>query len=163
MARPIGTLGTIDTLTIGGRTFTDLTNLISLVGVFAGSTDIYCTFRKSNGSAGYTPSGSNRFQLGALVNQSVSIAATAGDYFVMAQSDNDAGFPSSTTLTNPVYVAANASLFINLSQDTTKQTAEFINYFNFIIANGKYLSIAGNSITGANSRWLLTAYGYEIT
>lgn len=54
MARPIGTLGNIPTITVGGRVFTDLTSLKFLAAyITTGSTDIYSSLRLTGTSTGY--------------------------------------------------------------------------------------------------------------
>ena len=51
MAKPIGTLGVIDSITVGGRAFTDLANLVVLAS--KNNTHQYYSFYEANGTGPY--------------------------------------------------------------------------------------------------------------
>lgn len=145
-------------LQVGGRMFTDLSNLIKLSAFCNGVGNGYSTFRKENGGlAGYTPSGSKSFKLQALIIRA-AVAQPAAAPFYIAQSDNDVGIASNTALTNAVYPAGNVltgSVFGGLSSTLAESQIEM----NFTIANGKYLSAYNNNQAGS---FILIGYGYEV-
>ena len=90
MATPIGTLGTIPTLTVGGRVFTDLENLIELSGA-GSSTSIYSTLRLSGASSGYQVPVGKILQIRAVQFTATTPAVLAAGY-----SDTDVGYATST-------------------------------------------------------------------
>lgn len=95
MAKPIGTLGTIPTVTIGGRVFTDLTNLLILQS-FTGNASRRGTFRL--GQTGYQAV--NTLTIYALEAHAASATAMQ---FQLAYGDTDLGFDSASALVTPVY------------------------------------------------------------
>ena len=134
------------TLTIGGRVFTDLANLIVL---YAGpGINSKSTFRTAGGSSGYTPSGSKTFVCAAW---RANIAA--GTSIQIGYTDNDVGLQSAGSFTNfvqpghgiPSFYAAGA--LENVEQILT----------DFTVPNGKYLSLDGG---GANL--IIQVFGYEV-
>lgn len=154
MARQIGTLGTIETVTVGGRVFTDMQNLIILTtGTIGGALNGTLRQIGSQSGAGYTPSGANNFR--ALAVRAVGY--TAGTGIELAQSDNDVGIQAATALTNPVYFGTEDSgggvpmLFTpNVSNGQDERA------ISGLILNGKFCSAVTTS-TGA----LVIVYGYE--
>ncbi len=155
MAKPIGTLGTIDSLTIAGRTFTNLSGLIIVYGSIL-TTSHSATFRKANGASGYTPSGSLAFKGYALRLSPSTVASTGGSYS-LAQSDNDVGLDSATSLTNPVYIAGSANAFaIAPPQTLAALPIDFA--IDIPVLNGKYLTL---NDSGGVGRIDAIVYGYE--
>lgn len=157
MAKPIGTLGTIDTLTVGGRVFTDLTNLI-ILGMANGG-GFNSTFRKQYPTnvtgAGYQVTGGKSLTLWAA-----QILALGADNIQILYSDNDVGLSSGTAFTNPVYPHGNTGYYIWSSTGGVNIATSFkawhdIN-MHFVIPAAKYVScIIGTNTTAAN------VYGYE--
>lgn len=163
MAQPIGTLGTIPTLTVGGRVFTDLDNLITLVAQEgASATSQNCTFRKVGVTGGYVVPALTTFKLIAI--KIVSVTATAGananGNLDILYADNDVGFGTNTAFTNPVYLGGDSSSVVRFqSLIATGQSSEFV--INFDIPAGKYPAIAGQfAVTGQED--MVIAYGYEV-
>lgn len=154
MAKPIGTLGTIPTLEIGGRVFTDLTTLIRLSG-FTNTND-NCTLRKSNGSAGYQVTGGTTLTIKAVKQTTRSALAGARLSILLAQSDNDAGVDSATALTNPVYEIGSGTYFPYVASDTLSPYWECDS--DFSIAATKYVSAVRQAAGAVN---IFTVYGYE--
>lgn len=151
MAKPIGTLGTVTTITVGGKVFTDLTNL-KILHCFTSSTGGNGTFRLNGTSVGYQ-AGANGFQIQAVR----AFTATSGidSSGQLLYSDNDVGFNSTTAFTNPVYsygVAGAADLLFKTG--TIFETA-----VNFTIPNTKYVSFAAPTATSIYS---IVVYGYEL-
>lgn len=150
MLQPIGTLGTIDNLTVGGRVFTDLTNLIQLYSENLATGGNF-TFRKLSASSGYAPSGVTFLPKAFnMVNPDASSRTAA-----ICSSDNDVGFSSASSLTNPVRPAGSASGAMFFAP--TLSNKEFP-LSGFVVSSGKFVS--GDCGTGGQStrHWL---YGYE--
>lgn len=152
--RAIGTLGTIDTVTEGGRVFTDVgvSTLITLCAVTTGSNN--CTFRKTNGTAAYTPSGSNKFRVLSIR----AYANTTGGIILVniAQSDNDVNFNTGTTaLTNPVYLCGSSQGILPCAAPASGGVfTPGEEALNFLLANGKYLSTDSHNVS-------IFVHGYE--
>lgn len=97
MARAIGTLGTIPSITVGGLVLTDLTNLIVLAGeVFTNSRT---SFRLPTASSGYAVTTGKTLKVHAM---RLNFQGTGGDAIFLTYSDNDVGFSSATAFTNSV-------------------------------------------------------------
>lgn len=102
MAKAIGTLGNVDSWTVGGVTFVDLANITVLIGFSTGSTK-GASLRKPNGTAGYAVAGTT-LALRAYRTEIRNATATATQIFKIAYADNDAGQDANPpTLTNGVY------------------------------------------------------------
>lgn len=156
MAKPIGTLGTIDTLQIGGRIFTDLTNLIVLFSSVNSGT--HATFLKTyptQGTSGYSVTGGK-----TLTVQAIQLfSQTAVNAFNLLYNDIDVGFDSSTSFTNPVYFTSGSS----------SQNASIPNIFSASVTQnqfyypfwrtpaGKFPSISWSSSNNQSA----FGYGYE--
>ncbi len=152
MARPIGTLGTIETLTIGGRVFTDMTNLITLVaGLAAGSS--HCSFRKPNGTAGYAVTGGKTLTLSA-----VQIQINAADLTRLLYSDNDVSPAAATAWTNAVYQGGNNSQSSYIVTGVTPTGTIISVNTNFQVLAGKYAGVEN----GGTAVHTFYAYGYEV-
>lgn len=137
-------------LTIGGRTFTDLDNLIILTCYSAATGG--GTFRAQGSSSGYQVTSGKTLRV--LAVKSTSGTSTATPTYLLAQSDNDIGLNSATALTNPVYHnGSSASLSMAAGYHTNEQA------IRFDVASGKYLSLTGAS-NGYGSTYI--AYCYEV-
>ncbi len=157
MAKPIGTLGTVDSLTVAGRVFSDMANLISLYTYTESNTK--GTFRKSNGSAGYPVTTAKTLTLGAM-RVIINAASSAVYPIQLAQSDNDLGLDSSSSLTNPLYYAGASTAGIILMGNPGILVSG-PGYFEsggfaFQVAATKYASIVA-----ASSHMHIQTWGYE--
>lgn len=146
-------LPTNNTLTVGGRVFTDFTNLIVLYASFGGATP-YSTARLMTGSGGtgYTPSGSNKFRV--LAVQAFANGGAAGAVGI-GYGNTDIGFASAAASTTPVYPGGGSSaqcLFMASSATVQAEAS-----MNFLVPNGKYLQLLGDGVSYASC----IIYGYE--
>ncbi len=153
MAKPIGTLGTIPTLTVGGRVFTDLDTLITLVAKCSGNQS---TLRKSGAQAGagYPVTALKTLNIYAL--RIIPTGATAGGF--IGQSDSDSGLSASSALTNPIYFGTESSVATSdiLQASGANTITEMAgNPLGKVLA-GKYLTIDANS-----AGLFVWAFGYE--
>lgn len=100
MAKAIGTLGTIPSLTVGGSVFTDLDNLIVLGGT--NSTNAFCTLRKPNGTAGYQVTAGKTLTQRALHFTDLDTAGNSATCSLL-YGDTDVGQNAAAAPTTPVY------------------------------------------------------------
>lgn len=150
-AGPVGGSPAVPSLTVGGRVFTDLSNLITLYG-YLGSNG-KTTFRKTGAVSGYQVTSGKTLTL-AAIRCFNDTAYTAGAGFQLFYSDNDTGVASVTVPTNPVYYgndAANGWIYQAQSGVSLEQI------LNFPIPSGKYVGGAGGA-SNSQSCWL---FGYE--
>lgn len=77
MPRAIGTLGTIDTLTVAGRTFTDLGNLITLGGTIPASPNVFIglSLTQTASPSNYQVTTGKTLTIGAIRGFSLSTSA----------------------------------------------------------------------------------------
>ncbi len=155
MAKPIGTLGTIETLTIGGYVFTNIAGLIVLAS--KGTTNGNCTLRKMNppGSAGYAVTSGK-----TLTIYAISMLSNAAMTNSLLYADNDVGLDTATSFTNPVYFGSGSATAVTMFVVPTSQTGingpmQFAPVFS--VPATKYPAIVTN--TGNTNS--VTAYGYE--
>lgn len=139
----------VDSLTLGERVVTDLSSIIVLGAYITGSTK--ATFRQPNGSAGYVvPTGSSFEVLGVTMHAVVAAAAPV----TLAYADNDLGFNSAGSFTNPVYLFGDSSytIFRNPGQSPTSLAPGKPTSFavNFTVPAGKYVQLY-HAAGGANS------------
>lgn len=158
-AQALGTssLVAVPALTVGNRVFTDVsTNLIQLV-CYATAAAGQCTFRKQNGTTGYTPSGSKDFYI--LAAREVVDVAGASGFCRLSYSDNDKGVKTATAPTNPVYYggAADNSAQVGATHAVAGAIAEQAigGGTGFKVLNTKY-----PGVTCDTAAWV-TVYGYE--
>lgn len=145
----------IPTLNIGGRIFTDLTNLIVLVGNGVGPTNLNSTLRKQNGSAGYQVPATKTFQALALRIMTSVTAANSGASILY--SDNDVGTRSPTVFTNPVYIGGSSTN--GTVGDGPFVAGQFTDTpLQFSIPTGKYVG----TITAGAGVYFYQVYGYEV-
>ncbi len=143
---------TAPTLTIGGRVFTDLTNLKILYCAGATGTP-RSACREANGTAGYLPSGSNKFRILAMV---ISGGTAGVSNTTVSYGDNDVGFLSNTAVTNQVFLAGTSNSYMVMGQLGGRYGFNEI-AINFLVLNGKYTIIE----TGVAGDIRFTVYGYE--
>jgi hypothetical protein len=150
----------VPSLTIGGRVFTDLTNLKILQGVANGTTNVRCSLREAGASAGYQVPVGKTFKVLAVVFQVGASAAGTSNSVAFAYSDNDVGVAASTAFTNPVYIGGNLDngAYMPLTALSNLTKTEFS--VNFDIPAGKYLGIQALSTGAVVVR--ATVYGYEV-
>lgn len=153
MATPIGTLGTIPTLTVGGRVFTDLTTLIILAG-YQGS-NARTTLRVPGASSGYPVTTGKTLTVHAARFSCSNTPGTQGYITQLVQSDNDLGYDSNTSYTNPKYYTAIANILFNGINNLPPPDKYEIAGLGFTVAATKYLSA---TLTASTTVW---AYGYE--
>lgn len=147
----IATPQAIPSITIGGRVFTDLKNLLILGGPTGGAVYGITTCRKQNGTAGYQTTAGKTLRITAL--EVTVLTAVATSCVSMGYSDTDLGRLVNTAPTNPVYMEGVAGYGFSTSETGIYQYA-----CNFTIPAGKYLFVNGN---GNASLTQCRLYGYE--
>lgn len=152
MAKPIGTLGNIDTITVGGRIFTDLSTIIIVTAPLDQSTGAKATFRLPGGTAGYPVTAAKTYTVHAIsLNANTAISG-----YQFLYSDNDVGLNTATAHTNPIY--ENGGSITVASVGTPANTFQGI-ATKFAIPAGKY---PGSIVVGAGSAGgHAQAWGYE--
>lgn len=150
MAKPIGTLGTIPTITVGGMVFTDLSTLIVL-GTLAGSGN-RGTFRNTAASSGYSVTSGKTLTIWAI--DIVSTQPTSDIEVTLAYSDNDVGFASATAFTNPVYEFGATNQFHGLAPAYGSRGSWAT---KFPVPAAKY-----PGVLNSNGQASIYAYGYEV-
>lgn len=149
----------IPALTIAGRVFTDLQNLIQLRGFAEGTTTVRCSMRKQNASAGYQVPVGKKFVVCGIRCRSTVSASNANLMLLLAYSDNDTGVNSSTAFTNAVYLGGSSNLAsLGGLSEVKDDEQEFT--LNFEVPAGKYLGMqvlasAANSVS-------VDVFGYEV-
>ncbi len=143
----------IRTLAIAGSTFTDLTNLIVLIGTFNAAVNGYSTLRLPSASAGYVVTTGKSLKIVAL-EVKVRAAGAAGDLLLFGSADTDQGLQTNTAPTNPVYPAG-----LNTSEAKDISVIGTIAYnVLYAVPSAKYLFFYNN---GSIATGTVTAYGYE--
>ena len=155
----LGTLGNIDTLTIGGRVFTDLTNLIILeMTANTGSGVVYSTFRLSNSSSGYQVTSGKTFTIYAI--QATSLTSTAR--ISLGYGNTDVGNDSSSA---PTSFVAEGHLIVAASPSAEPPRmiiggGSIVNFVaNFSIPSLKYPCFVSDGSGFQGSAFI---YGYEV-
>lgn len=153
MAKPIGTLGTIPTLTVGGWVFTDLDNLIQL----------YSSMSAQKYWAMVAPNGTGPYQ----VTVSTTLKIYAAQICNVAQSDSisallygdDVANNSNTPPTNAVYQGDFGTTFSGFGFFAAAAGVHsFITRFD--IPSQKYPHVIQNN--GAAAIAGVTVFGYEV-
>lgn len=127
---------TQQTLTIGGRVFTDLTNLIQ-VRCAVGGVDGNASFRKYDGTSGYLPSGSNNIRWLAYK----AYVQTAGKAAITS-STNDCGIATTTTPTGGAFIGGDLDAGVITGGQAANTLQE--GPLNWLVNNGEYTSIQGD-------------------
>lgn len=139
----------IPSLTVGGRVFTDLDNLIILSGGKL-LTNTRWTYRKAGESTGFQVPAGKIFRIMA-VN---ATGSTSGLGMAIAQSDNDAGMNTTTALTNPIYEDSIGGITIE-SGNARGDIREIS--LNFPILAEKFISASSYATSGS---LICRIYGY---
>lgn len=156
MATPIGTLGTIPTLTVGGRVFTDLTTLI-ILGGYALSNNSFASLRKPNGSAAYSITTAKTYTIYAAKLIGYTLGGTG--YINVLYGDTDAGMDAASAPTNAVYCNGDAATRYAGVGASSTGTGYFLDgsHTPFAVPAGKY--VASKFLNGGGTAFV---YGYEV-
>lgn len=153
MATPIGTLGTIPSLTVGGRVFTDLTNLIILSASTGGSANNVSTLRKFGASSGYQVTTGKTLTIYAI---KVISQSSTGEALNFGYGDTDVGIRAGTTNpTNAVFAIGDSSNMLISGLSQVGGVTELA--INLAVPSLKYV-FAKAGDTGVSG---FLAYGYE--
>lgn len=152
---PYGTLGNVETLTVGGRTFVNVPSLIQVTTFTSGGVT-YSTARLGNGSSGYAVTGGKTYQIGAL--KAVFNGSSSGGVLV-GYCDNDIGLSSATTPVNPNYFIGYTGTPGPAGIVTTvNPNGQYESNFSFNVPAGKYVFVQSeSSVVG-----YVTFFGYEV-
>jgi hypothetical protein len=153
MARPIGTLGVIDTITVGGRVFTDVSTLKILNGFVATNNNSVLS-DVSTATNGYIVPALKTFTIYALKAFHTGTSASSNQINIL-YADNNVANDSATAFTTPVY-SAGSSVTAAIIGHFTTPTIE--TSFLFAIPTGKYPSM----VRGGTGNIYIHAYGYEV-
>lgn len=144
------------TLQIGGRIFTDLSNLIVLTATVK-TASRYTTLRKVGASAGYQVPVGKTFTAHAMrILGTGSAQMTTG---ILLYGDTDVGYDSASAPTNPIFPGGFSEVsavraMISIVNTTYYNSAEVSNFFKIIAQ--KYPCIFSDNV---NANYLV--YGYE--
>lgn len=155
---PNGKVGSslVPSLTIGGRVFTDISNLIVLCGGPATAAR-FSTLRRPNGSAGYQITAGKTFRIEAIVIFSGTAASIAT--YNLLYGDTDVGLDSAAAPTTPVYCGGGATVYTAMvGRGTGGASEQFPQVFHphFDIPATKYACITVDKAASA-----VFVYGYE--
>lgn len=147
MATPIGTLGTIPSLSVGGVMFTDLSTLIVLFAPQNQASNTNTTARKAFAGAGYQVTSGKTYIIRATRFHSSAAAA-----YLLKYSDNDVGVVTATSFTNGVNMIG-----YSLGSDASPPANSVMESAPFApVPATKYVGTL--AVTGTGT---LTTYGYE--
>lgn len=153
--KQIGTLGTIDTITVGGRVLTNLASLITLNAILDGTNANWSTFRASNASAGYQVTAGKTLALVGANFSIVGAAASSGG--ILLYGDTDVTLSSGSAPTNPVYIFGDDP---GVGVPVMNGTADgiFGMALNFSIPSAKYPAVfSQGAVLG-----YIQIFGYEV-
>lgn len=148
------------TITVGGQTFYDRTNLIILTG-FAGSNGS-SSFKKTNvgsGGGSYQVPASKTFTVWALRLEINSVTAAIA-LFDLLYADNAIGYNSATAFTTPIYMGGGTTFLGHMKVTdgaNTQEAGENEYVLDFQVPTTKYLSCTQSGTTAI----LAKVYGYE--
>lgn len=149
----------IPCLTIAGRVFTDIDNMVLLKSYAEGTTNIRGTARKENASSGYKVPVGKKFIVKAVRLQATNTASNANQVLIVGYSDNDVGIAASTAFTNPVYPAGSSTAgAVGAMTAISNVVQEFI--MNFEVPAEKYIGIV--AVATAVNYITVEIYGYEV-
>lgn len=144
-------------LQVGGRTFTDLSNLKVLYGHVVGAGNGNCTLRENNTSSGYVvPVGKTFKALAIKITVITSNSSSTPNNLLYA--DADVGLASSTAFTNPVYII-NSSAYYGLPSVLSTSNNQIESSIKFDVIAGKYLCFTNGGSVFAGS---IEVFGYEV-
>jgi hypothetical protein len=157
MATPIGTLGTIPTVNVGGVIMT-VPGLIVLVTAVEGAGGRYGTFRLPGASSGYQVTAGKTLTIYAL--RFLVQSSAAGDCQFLGQANNDQGIISSTAPVSPIYVGGitPSSSTGNVGNLAIAQTNSELGGIFFPVASGTYAFFDNGAAAFDGT---IYAYGYE--
>lgn len=154
--KAIGTLGTIDLISIAGRQFTDLSSTTGVKvlawGSSAGASN--CTPRLPGTASGYQVPGGKTYQLWVVT---VQTNAGGSRDMKIAYCDNDVGWETSTGPTNAVYLGAQSTAVFSFPSGSSPSNQQF--FYRFDVPTGKYLFINGATTGDSMSGFMI---GYEV-
>lgn len=156
MAQIVGTLGAVETLTVGGRTFVNVSALITLQAWCDSNT--HAVMRKSGGTSGYAVTAGKVLTIEAMRvlngSQTGNIAIAA-----LAQVDTDIGMDSSSAFVNPVGMTTTSlsgpSFGVTVSSSIPGTSANDFGGLGFPVASTKFV---GAYMQATSRCW---AWGYE--
>lgn len=154
----VTTAGLTPCLTIGGLTFTDCSsNLIVLKAAVSTNGAAYTSFRQINGSTGYTPSGSNKFRVWAVMCNSSD--STVGNVDIFYKDTNSGIDDSNGTGAFPEgnFGLGTANYQLAAPARDASPGIRVYGRAGLLVPNGKYLALHNNTAAGAQC----LAYGYE--
>lgn len=143
-------------LTIGGRVFTDLKNLIRLNCFATGTSTVRSTARLDSASSGYAvPAGKSlRILAARFRNGGGTLAQVAIGY-----ADNDVGITASTALTNGVFASGSSTVGTTVPAAASVAFAGLAEAsLNFVVPTGKYPVMQKD--TASNVDMQCELYGY---
>ncbi len=146
-------------LQIGTRVFTDLTNIIYLMGGVT-TASRWATLRTPNGTAGYQVTSGKTLYIRSIMMM-LNAAGVTGLTQIL-YGDTDVGFDASAAPTNPIYMAAGSTVVISaaMAAQGSGATSSFTHNspaINFSVPSQKYPCIKSNTAESSAH-----AYGYEI-
>lgn len=148
----------VPSITVGGRVFTDLANLITLG--FYYNTNAGSTGRLASASSGYQIPAGKSFKAMAFKGL-INVAGTSGvalSYY--SQTDNDVGMDSATVFTNPVNAFAQSGLSCMFGANGPVGSVVEGPLPDFLVATGKYMS---TQRSGAAAEYaVIYVYGYLV-
>lgn len=149
----------IPSLTVAGRVFTDVENLIHVRGFAVGTTNVRCSLRKITGTAGYQVPVGKKFVVRAVRCVS-TVSATSADFmFLLVYSDNDVGVSSSTAFTNPIYAGGSSNIAsLGSLSEIKDDVQEFVTGFE--VPAGKYVGM--QVLATAANYVAVDLFGYEV-
>lgn len=158
--KAIGTIGNVQTMTVGGSLFVDTTNIIILFGGTDGATNVNSGSRKFGAQGGVTYQVTTGKTLIINAYRGIQLGS-AGNDSSMAQVDNSTlGFNVSTALTNPIFFGSESSTYKSLFYVTSTIGSTFEHgSVAGKVAALKYLAFQQSAT--ANSSLSHFAYGYE--
>lgn len=163
MAKAIGTVGTISTLTIAGFVFTDITsNLIVLIG--AGATvNQRSSLRKPGGGSGYSVTSGKTYTINAMRIMQAADLSAAVVGIKLSYGDNDCGQDTATAITNPVYYLGSSGAAANPTgvagangTQGSEDPTQFAPFFG--VPATKYTNV---ELLTSSSRAFFQTFGYE--
>jgi hypothetical protein len=141
----------IPSLTVGGRVFTDLSNLVILMGHTLGTGNA-SSLRKPGSSTGYTPPVGKSFRLLAL---KIITNSSSQSGIRLLSSTNDIGNNTATSVTGASYIYGDSN---NYFTSGTTPGGFLEAAIDFTVPFGSYLTILSG---GSTSDCFVIAYGYE--
>lgn len=135
---------TRESITVGGRTFYDLDNLLILQAGKSAAND-YSTFVLSPNTAGYSVPADKILEVLAF---KTICASTADMNFYFGYNDNDIGYMSTTAPTTPIHFGSNTSATHYMSNvyGATSGNMESAVYFQVPTGKFPFIHSAGTAI-----------------